>query len=209
MNKYTKTTPKEVTLVCGFCKKDFVVIWKLRHHRFCSVNCKCKWIRKSKHETVNCKHCGNLFERYKHINNSTGKPQEYCSNNCNRRSDEKKKKLRKYWIENNPMRNSDTQNKIDTTKIKKYGNKNYNNPEKSKSTLMNRYGINVGFFRKSNGKKITKPQSEVYNYIKYKFDDAVIEKTLEDIKISVDIFIPSNKLIIEINGDYWHMNPNK
>jgi hypothetical protein len=57
------------------------------------------------------------------------------------------------------------------------------------------------------------------SYIRSKAEDELIEK-LNSINIEVipnfkiksktfDLYIPTLKLLIEYNGDYWHCNPNK
>lgn len=68
----------------------------------------------------------------------------------------------------------------------------------------------AGFQKKmslSNSKKISKLQQKVYNEIKLYFQDAILEKWLDDVKKSIDIFIPSINKVIEVYGDYWHANP--
>lgn len=37
----------------------------------------------------------------------------------------------------------------------------------------------------------------------------MLEEYLSDAKKSVDIYIPSQRKIIECHGDYWHCNPKK
>ena len=42
-----------------------------------------------------------------------------------------------------------------------------------------------------------------------KYSDALLEEYLSDVNKSVDIYVPSKKLIIECFGDYWHCNPSR
>jgi G:T-mismatch repair DNA endonuclease (very short patch repair protein) len=62
---------------------------------------------------------------------------------------------------------------------------------------------------KSNGKRISKFQIRLHEKLSNEFPDAILEKYLEDVHLSVDIYIPSIKKVIECYGDYWHCNPKK
>jgi hypothetical protein len=139
----------------------------------------------------------------------TGKKRVFCSQKCNLSDDFRKTDINNWTKDDNPMNSQYYINKIFSTKLDKYGDKNYNNPKQQKQTLFDRYGVNVSFFRKSNGLRITSIQKIVYNYIKSIYESALLEETLSDVLISVDIYIPDKKLVIETDGDYWHMNPNK
>jgi len=202
---------QQIEKTCEFCNKTFIVTWKYRKQRFCNTICKCEYIKSTKRETVLCLNCQQPFVRYKNgIDKRTGKLKQYCSNNCNLSSNEKKEKLSIAFSGNkNPFANPEVVKKIRKTKLERYGNKNYNNPnpKKVKETLHERYNIDSGYFRKSNNKRISTIQKEVFKYVKFKYSDAELEKYLTDVMISVDMFIPSTKTIIETNGDYWHMNP--
>ena len=123
---------EKVDIQCKNCHNIFSVIWKNRNHRFCSVKCKCEFIKHEKRETVKCLNCGNLFERYKYIlHPDTGLPTQYCSNECNRTSQEKKHKLRMWMMSNNPMNTSSSVGKIAQTKLDRYGDSRYNNMPKN------------------------------------------------------------------------------
>lgn len=54
--------------------------------------------------------------------------------------------------------------------------------------------------------KITKPQKELFNYIKSKFDNVVMEYYIETKfgRRFIDIAIPDMKIGIEYYGGYWH-----
>lgn len=108
------------------------------------------------------------------------------------------------------MYNGRSVKEIAKTKLKKYGNKNYNNMEKNVKTCMMKYGIpySIGLVS-SNGKRISNMQRNVYGFIKTKYDAAKLEVYLKDVNISVDIYIPDKKIVVETDGDCWHMNPNK
>jgi G:T-mismatch repair DNA endonuclease (very short patch repair protein) len=60
--------------------------------------------------------------------------------------------------------------------------------------------------------KISKKQYELYEKIKNKQQNAILEykiKTKSGKLIFADIFIPEKNMIIEYFGDYWHCNPRK
>ena len=52
------------------------------------------------------------------------------------------------------------------------------------------------------------PEKEVYEYIKYIYNDIIIRN---DNKIlngkELDIYLPKLNLAFEVNGDFWHLNP--
>jgi G:T-mismatch repair DNA endonuclease (very short patch repair protein) len=102
--------------------------------------------------------------------------------------------------------------KIQNTNLKLYGTINpmqnkiiYN---KSIVTLKDKYGVNNAFLiNPSTGKRISKVQRKLYDYILSIYPDALLEYYLTDIDLSVDIYIPSIKTVVEMYGDYWHCNP--
>ena len=196
--------------ICEFCKIEFTVDFKHRNQKFCTRRCMYDWRKQENWEELECLHCGKKFKsRKKDLNWVSGEKRMFCSQECNRSSEYRKDKLRKWIKNNNPMHNGISPSNISKTKLKKYGDRNYNNPKQQKQTLFDRYGVNVSFFRKSNGLRITSIQDAVYIYVKSMYDSALLEKTLPDVLISVDIYIPDIKTVIETDGDYWHMNPNK
>lgn len=202
---------EDINKICEFCKIKFIVDFKHRKQRFCSKRCMYDWRKEQNWEELKCLECGNKFKsRKKDRNFVSGKKRMFCSQECNRSSQYRKKKLSEFVVGNkNPFCRNDVKEKIKQTKFKEYGDENYNNPKKQKQTVYDRYGTNCAFFRKSNGKRITSIQKTVFNYIKHRYKSAKIEETLSDVLISVDIYIPDKKVVIETDGDYWHMNPNK
>lgn len=102
--------------------------------------------------------------------------------------------------------------KANQTKLERYGNKDYNNTNQCKTTMLKRYGVSNAFHLPkslSNGKRISKGQRRIFQEIQSRYPDAILEHYLSDVDKSVDIYIPSEKKIIEFYGDYWHCNPKK
>ena len=206
--------PEKIKKICEWTGKEFEVDWKHRKQRFIDKLAMYEWRKSQNHEIVSCLNCGKPFERYKNIlHPRTGKPTQYCSNKCNITSNEKKQKLIIWGLsDKNHRRYSKCKQKIKEIKFKKYGDENYNNVEKNKQTMMNRYGVPYSFYLPqcmSNGKRISNFQRRVYVDVLKTYSDAILEKYLKDVQKSVDIFIPSINKVIECHGDYWHCNPSK
>jgi len=104
--------------------------------------------------------------------------------------------------------------------------------EKSKQTLIEKYGVsNISKIEEiiSNKRKYFYKKYGVINPLLLKQNrpknrknklQIKIENILKDLKIKfepefkignyfVDIYIPENKIVLEINGDFWHANPLK
>lgn len=207
-----KGNPAEVKLKCELCGISFSTDWKHRKQRFCTSNCMYEWRKTQSWEIVACLHCKKNFKRRKKYRNwRSGLPQLFCSDYCNKKSEFRKEKL-KIWgkSQNNHWTQEKTKNKIKKTKLLKYGDENYNNPQKTKKTTLKKYGVPCGFFiNPSNGHSISKIQRQVYEHVKTKYKSAKLEEYLKDVDLSIDIYIPKTKTVIEVNGDYWHMNPIK
>lgn len=213
MNTTEYGNPKEIIKICEWTGKQFSVDWKHRHQRFINKDAMYEWRKYQNREIVNCLKCNKPFERYRNIlHPDTMLPTQYCSNECNRSSKEKKNSLRKWIINNNPMNNPLSVEKIKQSKLKTYGDPFYNNVEKQKQTMVDRHGVVCAFFLpkcKSNGKRVSNFQKRIFADIKQKYPDAELEKYLPDVQKSVDIYIPSIKKVVECYGDYWHCNPSK
>lgn len=204
---------KNIKKICEWTGQEFYVDFKHRNQRFIDKNAMYAWRKNQNRETVKCLKCGDEFERYKNIlHPKSGKPTQYCSNECNRTSEEKRKKLKKWANSNkNHWFSKKCQSKVKITKLKKYGDENYNNTEKSIETCLSKYGVPYTVYLphvRSNGKTISKFQKRIYDEVKKEYSDALLEEYLSDVNKSVDIYVPSKKLIIECFGNYWHCNPN-
>jgi hypothetical protein len=205
--------PEQIKKVCEWTGKEFTVDWKHRHQRFIDKSAMYAWRKVQNREFAICPTCKNPFERYKRIlHPMTGKLTQYCSNNCSRKSKEKKEKLRMWIKDNQPMDNPNAVLKIRQSKLLRYGDPIYNNLQKGRKTMMDRYGVACYFDLptcKSNGKRISKFQRRKYEEILINHPDAELERYLKDVQRAVDIYIPSLRKVIECHGDYWHCNPNK
>lgn len=213
MNITCYGNPEKIKRVCEWTDKVFYVDYKHRKQRFINKEAMYEWRKSQNREIVNCLTCGESFERYIRIlHPRTGKPTQYCSNECNRSSQEKREKTKIQFLTKNPMNNPLSVERIAKTKQKRYGDPNYNNMEKHKETCMTKYGVPYSIYLPkcmSNGKRISNFQKRVYTEILKQYPDAKLEVYLHDIHKSIDIFIPSENKVIECHGDYWHCNPNK
>ena len=213
MNETCYGHPTEIKKICEWTGKEFVVDWKHRNRRFIDKKAMYDWRKANNHETVKCLNCGVPFDRYKNIlHPRSGKLTQYCSNECNVKSVEHKTVCKKLFEKNNPMNNVASREKIKQSKLKRYGDSNYNNMPKNIKTCMTKYGVPYTCYLpkcKSNGKRISKFQRELYVDILKKHPDAELEKYLPNVQKFVDVYIPSIKKVIECHGDYWHCNPTK
>jgi hypothetical protein len=189
------------------CRKNFL---GTKNQEFCSKKCMYEWRKDKNWETLICSVCNGEFRERKNYRKN-GKKRMFCSNECNRSSDYKKEKLREWGLSDaNPRKSQAVKDKIKQTKLERYGDENYNNPEQTMKTTLERYGVPAGYMiNPSNGKRISEGQRELYNEIKKKHKDALLEHWLPDMQKSVDIFIPSQNKIVEYYGRYWHADPNK
>ena len=116
----------------------------------------------------------------------------------------------RYGVDNS-FKSEDIKNKIKQTCIDRYGvenpHQNKQIKEKAKNTLITKYGITCGF---QNGKikNTSKGENELYEYIKSFYKDAIQSDREEISPLELDIFIPSLKIGIEFDGDYWHSLPD-
>src|SRR5690606_20750943 len=55
----------------------------------------------------------------------------------------------------------------------------------------------------------SKLEKQIYHCVHSVFPDAQHSRwlTVDDITYVFDIYVPSIKTFIEVNGDYWHLNP--
>ena len=193
---------KKVELTCKFCNKKFYALKDAKYRRFCSKECVREWRKYNSHEIKKCLNCGQEFKAYKFLE------QRYCSNECNRTSIEKREKL-KIWANSdaNPRKSKEVNDKIKETMLERYGTKALTNIDKIKETTMKNHGVPYAF-NKCRG-KISKIQKQYYEHIKVTFPDAKLEYYLKDVELFADIYIPSINKVIEIQGDFWHMNPKQ
>jgi len=198
--------------ICEMCGIEYTA--KVVTARFCSRKCMYEWRKSCNWEGVKCVGCGKEFRRRKNEKHyRTGLPRQYCSNDCSLRSPQKRDKLRRWGLsKKNHWNKQEVQDKVKKTKKVRYGDENYNNMEKNVATCMERYDRPYTILLKkaqSNGKRVSKVHRLVYEQIEKQHSDAMIEHWLGDAQKSVDIFIPSQKKVIEVYGTYWHCDPRK
>ena len=56
---------------------------------------------------------------------------------------------------------------------------------------------------------VSAPEKEIAAILSTSGREVRMGYRIENKKWLYDIFLPTEKIIIEFNGDYWHMNPNK
>jgi len=112
--------------------------------KYCSDRCRSRGHYSNSHEMRECEYCKNEFEVYKKSKT------RFCSDECRRKYQKtsewgnkmyatyKKTMLEKYGVEN-IYQTKKFQQKAKETKLKRYGNENYNNQEKRRQTCFERY----------------------------------------------------------------------
>lgn len=213
MNETCYGHPTEIKKICEWTGKEFIVDWKHRGRRFINKQAMYEWRKSQNREIVKCLTCGSPFERYKRIlHPRSGKLTQYCSNECNVKSADHKSVCYDLFTKRNPMNNPVSREKIKQSKLKRYGDCNYNNMPKNIQTCMTKYGVPYTCYLpqcKSNGKRVSGFQKRIFVEIMKQHPDAELEKYLPDVQKFVDIFIPSRNMVVECHGDYWHCNPTK
>jgi len=146
------------------------------------------------------------------------------------KSEEVKKKTRETWLKNygtdSPNRVQIVKEKKKETVLKNFGVEhalqNLEVQKRWKCTNKKRYGVEFPGQRKEhrqymlNGgaahalsfaKNPSKPQVELFNLTKKLYPDCILNFPV--LNYSVDIAIPSKKIVIEYDGSYWHQDKNK
>jgi hypothetical protein len=218
--------------MCGTrCKFDGI---HKGYRKRCSYSCMGRSKYNNSHESRQCAICGAKFEIYKNREKTTCSNE--CLLELNRSDEVNNKRvaslkvslIQKYGV-SHPSKipgfaqrvrrtkkkhyNDETYvnvKKSRATRLERYGDENYTNQSKIKETCMERYGIpNVLCLKKNktNGKQISKFQRREYDRVLMEHPDAQMEEYLPDVQKSVDIYIPSQRKIVECFGDFWHCNP--
>ena len=94
----------------------------------------------------------------------------------------------KYRGENNPAKRPEVRAKISQKKKEELKH----HPERWLNAKLARLG------------KATKPQLQLFNIVRQKFPDAQLNYRIPNTRRFADIGIPSEKLDIEFDGEYWH-----
>lgn len=127
-------------------------------------------------EPPKCKMCDNTTK----WNSQHRRYGIYCSSKCSASDPDKKAKqastvLAKYGT-NNPLKNSLVAEKSATTKIEKYGDEHYTNPDKRTTTNLDRYGVNYPLQNKDIRKKATQSILDTYGVSNIRKVTAVNER---------------------------------
>ena len=168
---------------CKICDKKtkFDGYWKGYIRIYCSCKCKSKDKSNLSHETRKCIVCGNEFQTKK------SKTKKICSNACRMKHNSsyeinktrtqsiKKSMMEKYGVEWGSQL-STFKEKFKQTKLERYGNENYVNPNKAKQTKSEKYGDE----NYNNIEKNRQTKLERYNDVNYnnrdKFKSTMIDK---------------------------------
>lgn len=187
-------------------------------------------------EYPKCNVCGREVKSFKGI--TQGGYRIHCSSSCAQKDETTRKKLEetslKIYGTKNPAQSKKVQNKMKNTCKKRYGAENIfaseigkqkikdtnikkygcENPQqnkdikiKTKNTLIKVYGVTCGYLTKKNY-KVSKGELELYDFIKSLYKDAKHTDRKQIWPMELDIYIPSKKIGIEYDGEYWHNLPD-
>jgi len=138
MKEFRKNS--EDLLICEECEKTFKSLNGLSQHIFIkhmqSNEYYNKWIKTD--DDGICKICGHTTKCY-----GLNGYKNYCCDECSKKLhyiNLKLSNLEKYGVEN-VFQSKYSKEKSKQTKLKKYGNENYRNPEKFKQTCLEKYGV--------------------------------------------------------------------
>lgn len=95
-----------------------------------------------------------------------------------------------------------------STKVERYGNPTYNNPEKTEQTCLEKYGVrtNLQMLTEDNYKAISKKETDWLDGLNVPVRQHIIQigyKTFH-----VDGYDDKTNTLYEFLGDYWHGNPS-
>lgn len=212
--KLSKETKKKISLTakikrmknpikCKSCNKIFyVILSRFKHAKYCSQKCSNKQLKNKS------------FDEYYGLKKSK-KIRQLMSKNCAWRKNKGKKNIEIYGVKKakeikEKLRKHSIWNKnilYDTyfglEKAKEIKEKISNSLKNSESAKNARKNIITPL-------KDTKIEVKIQNFLKQLRLKFIKHKYIKEIKHSYpcDIFIPSMNLIIECDGDFFHMNPN-
>ena len=137
---------------------------------------------------------------------------DYGTDNVSRIPEVKEKK-RETCLRNNgcdnPMRSEKIKKRAMRTNIRRYGTPNAMQCEyvrkRAEATCVSRYGVPYGVAIK---RQVSALETEIREFISENYTGEII---FNDRKVlagrELDIYLPEIKTAFEVNGDYWHMNP--
>lgn len=168
----------------------------------------------SKHYPAHCsRKCTQLDKNVRDKNAETNMLRYGVHNGAQAEQSTRKRKetlLARYGVDN-AFKSEEIKQKIRNTNLLKYGVENPRQSkqirEKAKSTLLERHGVNCGFkcaeiFNKSAG------ELELFDFVISHYPDAISGDRSAINPLELDIYIPSLRIGIEYDGDYWHSLPD-
>ncbi|PYE51651.1 hypothetical protein HUB98_06415 [Paenibacillus barcinonensis] len=197
---FTKKAKKKS---CLHCKNDFLT--KNEKIKFCSLGCSSLY--RMVVVDLNCDLCGTAIVRKPsmiHDNN-------FCSVTCRSKWNSKTKKLHvkkecvicknTYKVKNNQK----DRNKCCSKKcLNIWISTVYSKTEEAQQHLI-KGGIKSTMLKNFSE---TKPEKAVREYLDSNHVTYETQKSMYD-KFVVDFYLPKEKIVIEVLGDYWHANPTK
>ena len=208
------TSRVEVKCKCDLCEKDFYRVRKdVKENTLCSKKCRNDYLKSvnpslnSIKHVVSCETCKNKFE----VVDSKFKSQKFflCSRECYKKHRSKYyngDKLYNYQNEFVECNNSKCTSKVKTSDYYRENNNHQFCSHKCywefKSEYYNEYYYVPQLFEE---RKETVPESMVRKWLESNCIEYIQEYRIG--KYYVDFYIPDTNLIIEVYGDYWHVNP--
>jgi very-short-patch-repair endonuclease len=187
--------------ICIVCGKEFETI-KSKKHKYCSK--KCFHIHSKTGKIINCEYCGKEVYRLK---NALKKHRHsFCSLDCANEFQKCKCKKIELICEFCGKTFLRYPSEVKSNKIRGYtksycSNKcKYSDPNR----ILQLIKINNNQSKNKELNKLEKFGSEIIKKLNIEF----IEQYLINNKITVDVYIPKSKLIVQWWGNYWHGHPN-
>lgn len=158
------------------------------------------WLNKTKQTKLNKYGDENYNNMNKNYNTKLERYGNKNYNNINKQQDTMLKRygyknITTYRVYNNlfesPFLHTETQVKLKQTKLKRYGNMYYNNPDKQLKS-----------YAKNKGRFTSKPEKELYKALIKIYPNTKQQYYIKDLKMCFDFKV--NDYIIELNGEFYH-----
>lgn len=214
---------------CDYCNTQFdkrPSLIKAHKNHFCSIDCKSLYNKKITLEKINdenikinkdtlmvyinCKECNKeeLIYPSKYLNIVNDKSNFFCSVKCRNKYDSKE-----FAGKGNPNYKTGEHDNICENCQKVYSVRNYRKDttrycsrECKDEYLRNHPEISINLLLMQN-RRFTLPERIVNDYLNELKYDFIPQYTVDN-RYVADFYIPSLNLIIEVQGDYFHANPD-